>query len=218
MSEEPTFTSKLPAWIAGAAATITSTYALSYLGTSGTLGGLALGSMLSGAGSWLYEKHIRKAKARLAKIRAHAHAKANPHDISGTIMMNKIAADADQKIPKGIPWKKILPTAAAALIATASLVAFIELSASKPISAIVQNKPGHGSSFTGGSVSTTTPPASSTPSPAPSAYSSPSISSFSPSPSPVPSASPSITPPLPTETLPASDFPTSPTTDGSPTP
>lgn len=193
------FKDKLPGWIASGASAVTCTVGLSFLGTSGTLYGLALGSVASGVVQWQYERHIRRGKAVAAKLRADLHAKRHPHDVHQTIMMNAIAKEEEQKIPRGIPWKLIAMGGAVSLLAVAAIVIFIELGTGKPVSAIVQGKPGHGTSFSGGAVTPTQSPAPSfTPTPTftPSATLAPSVS---PSPSQsLPTIVPSETPQSPT--------------------
>jgi hypothetical protein len=203
---DDTFKDKLPGWVASGASAVTCTVGLSFLGTSGTLYGLALGSVASGVVQWQYERHLRKAKAVAAKLRADLHARKHPTAIHETIMMNAIAKEADKKIPRGIPWLTIATGAVISLAALCAVIAFIELGTGKPVSDVVQGKAGHGSSFSGGEPPPTTP----VPTFAPSTSFSPTASAtLAPSPSP----SVSLPTPVPSVTV----TPPSTTTSASPT-
>jgi hypothetical protein len=160
--------------------------------------------MASGVVQWQYEKHLRRSHALAAKARAALHARKHPQDVHQTIMMNAIAKEEEEKIPKGIPWGIILAGAGVSLLAMTAIILFIELGVNKPVSALVQGKPGHGTSFSGGTVYK--PPAHHHHhAPTPSAVPSTSLS-----PTPSATLSPSVAPstPLSTPTPPASLTPT----------
>lgn len=202
-----TFRSHFPALAASAGGTILAAFAGSYLGPLGTVGGLAAGSLIAGSATWWAERGLRRsAEIARATTRFTERRRRPPTGAEETVIIRAI--DASPRFRR-VRWDHIGRLAAGAAALGLIAVTAVELGAGKPASAIVQGKPGHGLTVTGGAPAA---PTRSPSSPAASAFPAPSASP-SPSPDPLPTPSPSATAspsPSLTVTPPASSPPPTP--------
>jgi len=208
------FRSHLPAIVAATAGTVTAAVLGSLLGTAGTIVGMAIASLTAGTLSWWAERGIRQsaamAAARAETIRTrgrHLHA---DEDAVVTVAATRspgrhLHADDDDAAPpaaarhaRGWPrrrWAVPVAIAAAGFIGCAIPLTLLEHAAGKPLSAIVQGEPGHGTTLGGGTVSKPAPSRAPSPSPsttgpatAPASSTAPGNASSSPAASPTPAA------------------------------
>ena len=172
-----TFRSHLPAIVAATTGTVLAATLGSLIGAAGTIAGMVIGSLASGTAAWWAERGIRRSTA-LAAARAEAirgrgrqlhtgedaavtRAAAGPQDTAA------VAPSAPGR--HGRPrsrWAGPAALIAAAFIGCAIVVTLLEGAAGKPLSAVVQGKPGHGTTLGGGAVGKAAP---ASPSPQPSA-------------------------------------------------
>ena len=147
MPGEERFRDRAAPVAASAGAAITSAYAGSYLpfGTRGTLIGLAAGAAVSTTAAWYYERWLRRARARAARLRARRAQRADPQ-AAGTQVLMAIASQKEKEA-RHVPWPRVLLAAGAALALAAGAVVTVEALAGKPVSAIVHHQQGHGSTF-----------------------------------------------------------------------
>jgi hypothetical protein len=191
------FLGHLPAIGAAAVGAVCAALLGSFLGTAGTMIGMALGSLTSGTVSWWAERGLRRANA-VAKAKAEAVHQTGrplePHE-TAAIERSAIAAHDRRDRPRRRhlgAWSVIvLGTLAACVLA----VVLIQKAAGQPLSAVVQghqaarhSAPSGSATPPGTSTGTTSPATSSA---APSATPSPSATSPAPSPDATPDASPS---------------------------
>jgi hypothetical protein len=199
-----TFRSHLPAIVAATVGTVLATILGSLMGTAGTIAGMTLGSLASGTFSWWTERGIRRstaiAIARAAAIRARGRPLSPEEDAAVTQVL--AAADQDRARPlrrwagPRRRWAGPAALAAVAFMACAVTVTLLEQAAGKPLSAVVEGKPGHGTTLGGGGTggadpaSPTPTPSASTTGPAATAPASPTPGrgSSSPAASPTPAA------------------------------
>jgi hypothetical protein len=150
------------------ASTLVCAFAMSFLGTAGTLAGLATGSLLSSTVPTLIEHTAgRSAKHARERYLHYRHRGLSPEAAHTAVIMERQV----QAARRGPRRKLLLWTGVTAvLVAGLSLFALtsIEAAAGKPASAIVQGRTGSGTTLGG--------------------------SSYTPPPSPVPSYSPGFTP------------------------
>lgn len=198
-----------------AGASVTSSWALSFLGIPGTMAGVAAGSAVSGVAAALYERWMlvvhSAAKGRLARRKAHA-AGAGGQDPCEQLYRPREAARRGD-----IPWKRAAAIAGVCAAISLGSVLAAEAAVGKPAAAIVTGHPGAGCTICGGvvrpdptssptdtPVPVLSPTTSSSPSPSPSpAMLAPAPPSSSPSPSPSPSPVTTVSPsPSPTITTP----------------
>lgn len=204
---EESFLSHIPALLGSATATLIVTFGLSDLGYAGTLAGAAGGAVLIGGGSWWMERAYRKFATRARLMAAGRRQLGRPLTPEETQNIAAVVEFHHQRRNRGIPWRLAGFSAAAVLVIVAAVIAVIEVSAGKPVSAIVQNQPASGLivpvTSPSPTESFTSPSPSLAPSPSPSASLSPSLS---------PSASPSVaqTTPAPSTSPVASSAPPSP--------
>jgi hypothetical protein len=213
------FRSHLPAIAAATAGTLFATVLGSLIGVAGTLVGITIGSLLSGTISWWTERGLRRsaavATARAEAIRAHGRPLRPDEDA----VVAKVAAASHDRGRQHRRW--VGPTAfiVAAFIGCAVPLTLLEHATGKPLSAVVQGKPGDGTTLSGGRVGAS---ASHSPSPSPSARATGSASSTAPgsaSSSPAVSSTPVSTAPAstsPPSTSPASNPPASATPSAGP--
>jgi hypothetical protein len=213
------FRSHLPAIAAATAGTLFATVLGSLIGVAGTLVGITIGSLLSGTISWWTERGLRRsaavATARAEAIRAHGRPLRPDEDA----VVAKVAAASHSRGRQHRRW--VGPTAfiVAAFIGCAVPLTLLEHATGKPLSAVVQGKPGDGTTLSGGRVGAS---ASHSPSPSPSARATGSASSTAPgsaSSSPAVSSTPVSTAPAstsPPSTSPASNPPASATPSAGP--
>ena len=213
------FRSHLPAIAAATAGTLFATVLGSLIGVAGTLVGITIGSLLSGTISWWTERGLRRsaavATARAEAIRAHGRPLRPDEDA----VVAKVAAASHSRGRQHRRW--VGPTAfiVAAFIGCAVPLTLLEHATGKPLSAVVQGKPGDGTTLSGGRVGAS---ASHSPSPSPSARATGSASSTAPgsaTSSPAVSSTPVSTAPAstsPPSTSPASNPPASATPSAGP--
>jgi len=168
-----TFRSHLPAIVAATTGTVLAATLGSLIGTAGTIVGMVIGSMAAGTCSWWAERGIRRSTA-LAAARAEAiRARGRPLHAGEEAAATQAAAvtvDA-AAVPggKGRPrrrWAGPAAFIATAFIGCAIVVTLLEGAAGKPLSAVVQGKPGSGLTLGEGTVGKAAP---ASPSPTPSA-------------------------------------------------
>jgi hypothetical protein len=215
-----TFRSHLPAIAAATAGTVLATVLGSLIGVAGTLVGITVGSLLSGTISWWTERGLRRSAA-VATARAEAiRTRGRPlHPEEDAAVSEAAAASHDRGRPRR-RWAGPAAFIVAAFIGCAIPLTLLEHAAGKPLSAVVQGQPGHGTTL-GGGVSGGT--ARHSPSPSPSASTTgpaTASSTASGSASSSPGASPTAVGTAPGSTSPASGTPTSatPTTPTTPAP
>jgi hypothetical protein len=227
-----TFRSHLPAIVAATTGTVLAAILGSLIGAAGTIVGMVIGSLASGTFTWWAERGIRRSAA-LATARAEAiRARGRPlHTGEDAVITQAAAVTVDAAGPggnggnggNGRPrrrWAGPAAFIAVAFIAGAIVVTLLEGAAGKPLSAVVQGKPGHGYTLGGGAVGKAAP---ASPSPTPSASTTGSAatgpaSSATPSgasSSPAASTAPAAT--APSSTTPASGVPNSATPSATPT-
>jgi hypothetical protein len=131
-------------------ATLTATLALSFLGTAGTLVGLALGSAMSAVLPTVYENLLRRShhKAKLLRerqwqARTSASAAAD-HEFLNT------SGEPATRPGISVPWKRIGIAALAVFAICAVTITIVEAIAGKPVSAVVTGTHGSGYTFSGG--------------------------------------------------------------------
>jgi len=194
------------------AATLTATFALSFVGTAGTIIGLALGSTMSAVLPTIYENALRRSQHR-AKLLRERQRQAAASATSEGDYEHLYKSDEPASTPRiSLPWKRMGIAAAAAFCVCALTITVVESIAGKPVSDVVTDKRGSGYTFSGGSSGPaghvpvlhrqqhTSAPG--TPAPSSSPSSSPSGGA---TPSPTPSASPAQPPsPSPSASAPAS--------------
>ena len=172
-----TFRSHLPAIVAATTGTVLAAILGSLIGAAGTIAGMVIGSLASGTCSWWAERGIRRSTA-LAAARAQAirirgrqlHPDEDAVVTQAAIVTPDTAAVTRATTGRhGRSWPRWAGPAvviAAAFICCAIVVTLIEGAAGKPLSAVVEGKAGHGTTFGGGSVGKAAP---ASPSPKPSA-------------------------------------------------
>jgi hypothetical protein len=226
-----TFRSHLPAIVAATTGTVLAATLGSLIGAAGTIVGIVIGSLASGTASWWAERGIRRsaalATARAEAIRARGHPLHPGEHAAATqaaaITRDTTAAGGGHDRPRlRWRWRWAGPAAfiIAAFIGGALVVTLVEGAAGKPLSAVVQGKPGNGFTVAGGTVGK---PAPASPSPTPSASATgatatapassttPSGASSSPAASTAPAAT------SPSSATPASSAPNSATPSATPT-
>jgi hypothetical protein len=231
-----TFRSHLPAIVAAATGAVLATVLGSLIGTAGTIAGIVIGSLASGTCSWWAERGLRRsaalATARAEALRARSH---HPHagedaDVptqitastrttgptqtaasTQTTATTRVASGRHGRVRPRRRWTRPAAFVAVAFAGCALVVTLVEGAVGKPLSAIVQDKPGHGTTFGGGAVGKAAP---ARPSPGPSAVPSASTTgaatpaaSTTPSSSPATSATPTATP----SSTPSASTPATPT-------
>jgi hypothetical protein len=215
------FRSHLPAIAAATAGTVIATILGSLIGVAGTLVGITIGSLLSGTISWWTERGLRRSAA-VAAARADAiRTRGRPLHPDEDAAVARAAAAPDDRGRRHRRWAGPVAFIVAAFIGCAVPLTLLEHAAGKPLSAVVQGVPGHGTTL-GGGVSGV--PASHSPSPSPSARATGSAAASSTPPgsarSPAASATPVGTTPastIPPSTSPASSPPASASPSAGPT-
>jgi hypothetical protein len=220
------FRSHLPAIAAATAGTLFATLLGSLIGVAGTLVGITIGSLLSGTISWWTERGLRRsaavATARAEAIRAHGR----PLHPDEDAVVAKVAAASHDRGRQHRRWVGPAAFIVAAFIGCAVPLTLLEHATGKPLSAVVQGKPGNGTTLGGGHSGAS---ASHSPSPSPSARATGSATASSTAPggassspavssTPVGTAPASTSPPStsPASTSPASNPPASATPSAAP--
>jgi hypothetical protein len=209
--DEDSLKKKLPPGHVAAqvASTLVCAFAMSFLGTAGTLAGLATGSLLSSTVPTLIEHTAGRSAKRTRERYLHYRSKGLSPETAHRLATGQMKPALTRKDGRRHRNRRLKWTAVtAALVAAVSLAGLtsIEAAAGKPASAIVQGRTGSGTTLGGSSYTPPSPVPSYSPSFTPTvsyttAAASPSISpsalpslSSSPSPSLSPSPSPSTSP------------------------
>ena len=229
-----TFRSHLPAIVAATTGTILAATLGSLIGTAGTIAGMVIGSMASGTCSWWAERGIRRstalASARAEALRARGRQLHPGEDATATqdtaVTQDTGPVPAAGRHSRARPrprWAGLAAVITAAFIGCAVAVTLVEGASGKPLSAMVQGMPGHGTTLGGGAVAkaaparpSPTPPAST----AGAAVTSPASSTTAgTSSSPAASTATTATAPssTPASSVPASSVPNSTTPSATPT-
>ena len=200
----------------------------SLIGAAGTIAGLVTGSLASGTCSWWAERGIRRSAAlaatRADTIRVRGRQLHPDEDVPVTqataAAVTRAAVGRHGRARPRRRWAGPAAFIAAAFIGCAVPLTLLEHATGKPLSAMVQGKPGHGTTLGGGAVGKAAP---ASPSPTPSASTTGAAatapaSSTTPSgasSSPVASTAPAVT--TPGSTSPVSSTPNSATPTAAPT-
>jgi hypothetical protein len=161
-----TFRSHLPAIAAATSGTVLATVLGSLIGIAGTLVGIAVGSLLSGTISWWAERGFRRSAA-VATARAEAiRTRGRPLQPDEDAEVAQAAVASHDRSRRHRRWAGPAAFVVAAFIGCAVPLTLLEHAAGKPLSAVVQGEPGHGTTLGGGVADA---PASHRPSPSPSA-------------------------------------------------
>src|SRR5260370_22880247 len=201
--------SPLPAIAAATGGTVLAAVLGSLVGIAGTVAGMAIGSLVSGTSSWWAERGIRRSAA-IAAVRADAiRARGRPLRPDEDAAVTRVFAAVHDRARPRRRWAAPAALAAAALIGCAVTVTLLEQAAGKPLSALVQGQPGHGTTLGGGD-SGGPPPARPAPPPPPSTTPPPTPPASSATPRPAtspPAARPAPSPATPRSTPPATHPP-----------
>lgn len=129
--------------VAGALATVTATAALSYLGVAGTLVGAAVASVVTVVGNHLYSESIQRTRATLlARTTGPDGVRVHPG------MQDRADRPSRRTFHLG-SGRKMLLRIVAVFVAVLSAVTVFELVVHKPLSEVVQGRPGHGTTVFG---------------------------------------------------------------------
>ena len=168
-----TFRDHLPAIVGAAGGTLIVTVLGSWLGNTGTLIGVALGSLGSGTLSWWAERGIRRARAAAAAAAQKAEAARvrdrQPHPAADAASTRP----AHDRTRRNRRWATPVGIVLAAFLGCAIPLTIFEHAAGKPISAVIRHQAGHGTTLFGGGTGTPSPsPPAGTPAPTATATSS----------------------------------------------
>src|SRR3984957_10564102 len=142
------FRSHLPAIAAATAGTLFATILGSLIGVAGTLVGITTGSLLSGTISWWTERGLRRSAA-VATARAEAiRARGRPLHPDEDAVVAHAATHARDRRPRR--WAGPVAFIVVAFIGCAVPLTLLEHATGKPLSAVVQGQPGHGTTLGGG--------------------------------------------------------------------
>jgi len=167
-TKRESFRSHLPAIVAATTGTVLAAILGSLIGTAGTIVGMVIGSLASGTCSWWAERGIRRstalASARAEAIRARGHPLHPGEDAAATqdipVTRDADAVPAVGRHSRSRPrprWAGLGAVIAAAFVGCALAVTLVEGAAGKPLSAMVQGQPGHGTTLGGGAVGKAAP-------------------------------------------------------------
>ena len=233
--------------LASALAAVTATFAASYFGVSGTIIGAALASVVTVVGNTLYSHSIQRTRERvrsvvplttLGMVSKAPDATMPDATMPDATMPDETMPDAtmpDETMPDettaakppprvAIPWRRVALGAAGLFVIVAAVVTGVEIAAGRPLTDVVHDQSGSGTSLFGGSQRSSTTPATPAPPQPSTSSSSTAPTSITPShpqsattsTSNAPASSPTPTTPAPTATFPTPT--TSPPPDGSPSP
>jgi hypothetical protein len=217
--ETSTSTLSITHILASALAAITATFAASYFGVSGTIIGAALASVVTVVGNTLYSHSIQRTRQRVRAV----------VPLTTLAMMSKAVAEKTaettapaETTPTGhsrhlwIPWKHVAVGAVGLFVIVAAVVTGVEVIAGRPLTNVVHDRSGSGTSLFGADHRSSTTP---TPTPTPS-HPSTASSPTSTTPSSPRSATTSATTGAPASTAPTTGAPTAtfPTPTTSPPP
>jgi hypothetical protein len=166
------FRSHLPAIAAATAGTLLATILGSFIGVAGTLVGITTGSLLSGTISWWTERGLRRsaavAAARAEAIRTRGRPLHPDEDAVVAHAASHTRHTRHTRDRRHRRWAGPVAFIVVAFIGCAVPLTLLEHATGKPLSAVVQGQPGHGTTL-GGGVSGARASHRPSPSPSPSA-------------------------------------------------
>jgi hypothetical protein len=116
--------------LASASAAVTATVAASYLGVAGTVVGAAVASVLTVVGNAIYLTSLHRTRDR----------------VLGLVP----AQLARRQLPwRRLPWRPVVLGTVALFVLIGGVVTVVEAAAGRPLTDIVRNQPGSGTSFLG---------------------------------------------------------------------
>lgn len=188
------FVSHIPAIAAGSCGAVCAALLGSFLGTAGTMLGMAIGSVASGTVAWWAERGFRRANAAAkAQAKAVQHLGRPLHEHETQV----IAKVAEQTVNHKFSWKRWRPLAVilvSVLVGCVLVVTLVERAVGEPLTSVVTGHPGHGTTLGGGGTTPASPSPSGTATsdrsehPSPSATPTGTVTAHSPSPSPSPTS------------------------------
>jgi hypothetical protein len=131
-------------------ATLTATIALSFLGTAGTLAGLALGAAMSAVLPTLYENLVRRSQHKARMLRERQRQARADASSAGDYEFLFTSGESASTPRLSIPWKRMGVAALAVFAICAITITVVEAIAGKPVSDVVTNTRGSGYTFSGG--------------------------------------------------------------------
>jgi hypothetical protein len=215
VAEAETLKKKAPDILYGAGGAVVAGVLGSFLGTEGTVIGLALGSVATQLFTHVFKRGgtaaVKSAKVRLEHLK-QVHDKGGLTDKEFEYLYrqeHRKLRQAESETPRRkMRWKVAAVTTAVVFVISAGVITGVELLARKPLSDVVTGHKGSGLTLTGGS---------SQPKPQPS-YSPSVVPAATPSPSPTPSISVPPTPSLSPSPSPSVTQTVSPSPSPSPSP
>src|SRR5882762_8570368 len=138
--------------VASTLAAVTATIAASYFGVSGTVIGAALASVVTVVGNALYSHSIRRTRERvLSAVPARPAA-------FRRLPARAEAASADPVLARRpFTWRKAALAAAGLFLIVAGIVTSIELAAGRPLTKVIHDQSGSGTSLFGGGAKKSSP-------------------------------------------------------------
>jgi len=135
------FRDHLPAIVAAAVMTVAISFLGSLLGSAGTIGGLALGSLLSGTGSWYGERGIRLAAAKAKARREAARRKGAPLSPHETQVIGLRVERERRHLSRRLPLVLAAGIGAGALLAGGLVIMSTQAATGRTVSEVVQGRP-----------------------------------------------------------------------------
>ena len=130
--------------VASAFAAVTATVGASFLGVAGTVIGAAVASVLTVVANAIYLASLHRTRDRLAGLApAQTGSRATPWPGARDAPWRKIRG-------RPIPWRAVGIGAVAVFAVLVGLITVVEAAAGRPLTDILRNQPGHGTSFLGG--------------------------------------------------------------------
>ena len=130
--------------VASAFAAVTATVGASFLGVAGTVIGAAVASVLTVVANAVYIASLHRTRDRLAgMVPAQTGSRAIPWPGARGTAWRKVRG-------RPIPWRAVAIGALAVFAVLVGLITIVEATAGRPLSDILRNQPGHGTSFLGG--------------------------------------------------------------------
>jgi hypothetical protein len=130
--------------VASAFAAVTATIGASFLGVAGTVIGAAVASVLTVVANAIYVDSLRRTRDRLASfVPTQSGSHATPWPGARDAPERKIRA-------RPIPWRAVGIWAVAVFAVLVGLITVVEAAAGRPLTDILRNQPGHGTSILGG--------------------------------------------------------------------
>lgn len=130
--------------VASAFAAVTATVGASFLGVAGTVIGAAVASVLTVVANAIYLASLHRTRDRLAGLApAQTGSGATPWPGARDAPWRKIRG-------RPIPWRAVGIGAVAVFVVLVGLITIVEAAAGRPLTDILRNQPGHGTSFLGG--------------------------------------------------------------------